>query len=129
MRPQHFDVLPSLRHLIMSPTMYYYDQQGYRVFEFLAFEHTYFRTFLSFITWPIVLTKRIPALVYFDFVDDFPDITFIRPGGKMLDHITPSETPRPNPSRGGELRLYSDPEVRRTLPWGHKPLPKWKTYL
>lgn len=109
--------------------MYYYDQQGYRVFEFLAFEHTNFRALLSIITWPIVLTRGIPALVYFDFVDDSPDITFIRPGGKMLDHITPSETPRSNPNRGGKLRLYSDPEVRRTLPWGHLPLPKWKTYL
>ncbi|EKD01165.1 hypothetical protein A1Q2_04488 [Trichosporon asahii var. asahii CBS 8904] len=108
--------------------MDYYDQEGRRVFEFLAFEHGNFRGFLSITTLPNVLTRRIPALVYFDFVDDFPDITFIRPGSKLLDHITPSKTPRPNPLNGGKLRLYSDTEVPCTLPWRHKPLPKWKTY-
>lgn len=108
--------------------MYYYDDEGNRVFEIWAFEHTFFRSLLAMVTWPIVQNRRIPALVYYGFVDDFPDITLIRPGGKMLPGITASETPRPRPDRG-QLKLYSDPEVRRTLPHGHLPLPNFRTYF
>lgn len=49
--------------------MYYYDEEGHRVFEMYAFEHTFLRGFLAVLTFPI-LKQRIQPLVMFDFVDD-----------------------------------------------------------
>lgn len=99
--------------------MYYYEKDsGRQRFAFQAFEHTPIRAFLFMLTSPILIPRSFLYGCY-GCPDDFPDITFIWPGGKMLPDVIASETPLAPPGR--ELRLSTDPKVN---PSG-KPLPKF----
>lgn len=100
--------------------MFYYDKETmHRRFAFHAFEHTRFRAALCMLTWPIVL-RRSWVFGSYGAPDDFPDITFIWPGGEMLPGIIASEVPLAAP--GERLYLAADPDLRND-----KPLPKLRT--
>lgn len=100
--------------------MFYYDKESLdRRFAFHAFEHASFRAVLCLLTWPIV-ARRSYQFGLHGAPDDFPDITFIWPGGEMLPGIIASEVPLVDP--GERLRLSTDPDLRND-----KPLPKLRT--
>lgn len=102
--------------------MFYYDKETLdQRFAFHAFEHTPIRTVLCMLTWPIVLRRSFLFGMH-GAPDDFPDITFIWPGGQMLPNIVPSDVPLAAP--GQELLLSSDPDLAAKVA---KPLPKFRT--
>lgn len=102
--------------------MFYYDKETmHRRFAFHAFEHTRFRAALCMLTWPIVV-RRSHLFGRYGTPDDFPDITFIWPGGKMLPNILASSVPL---APDGETPLLStDPGLAAKVA---KPLPKFRT--
>lgn len=100
--------------------MFYYDKETlYRRFAFQAFEHTMLPGFMFMVTSPVV-ARRSWLFGSYGAPDDFPDITFIWPGGEMLPGIIASEVPLVDP--GERLRLSTDPDLRND-----KPLPKLRT--
>ncbi|EKD01159.1 hypothetical protein A1Q2_04482 [Trichosporon asahii var. asahii CBS 8904] len=100
--------------------MYYYNTKtGLRLFEYQAFEHTFLRSWLHLFTYPI-LYRRAGHFGGSGAPDDFPDITVVRPGGKMMPDVMVSETPLPPPDR--ELYLSTDSGY---FDYGWLPLPKY----
>lgn len=102
--------------------MFYYDKESLdRRFAFHAFEHASFRAVLCLLTWPIV-ARRSYQFGLHGAPDDFPDITFIWPGGKMLPNIVASDVPLAPPDR--ELWLSTNPVLAAKVA---KPLPEFRT--
>lgn len=100
--------------------VYYYNTKtGIRMFEYQAFEHTAFRSWLFLFTYPI-LFRRAGHFGGSGAPDDFPDITVVRPGGKMMPDVMVSETLIPPPGRG--LHVSTEPGY---FDDGWLPLPKY----
>lgn len=103
--------------------MYYYDTKtGRRLFEYQAFEHTFFWSRPHLFTYHI-LYRRAGHFGGSGAPDDFPDITVVRPGGKMMPDVMVSDTPVPHvPPRDRKLYLSTEPGY---FDYGWLPLPMY----